>query len=305
MTIADPSQTRRAECTTQPRQLPSYAFHSGCIDRHRWLAGANPDGRAGFRLAIPCLVKIGDVAPAVDWWWQQPQEGEVLDAADASPDRFGALHQGVLGRRARDAELKRNLATRVGDDQLGHRVGTEDGLGGREVELGQVEVGALGVHAHKVVVAVGSDPATRFGHNVSVERGNAPGGELLGGKCAPAPGDSAEVAPVSQLLGRAGIARAHVRAHDVPVTSLEINDGALSARLWNGADLHIVSGTRFLRCRFTRPQLGGYLNRSKTRTGDASSINFSPLERWASSLSHNHPMQPQMDTDKHRYGLLN
>src|ERR1017187_9990912 len=39
MTIADPSQTRRAECTTQPRQLPSYAFHSGCIDRHRCAIG--------------------------------------------------------------------------------------------------------------------------------------------------------------------------------------------------------------------------------------------------------------------------
>jgi hypothetical protein len=39
------------------------------------------------------------------------------------------------------------------------------------------------------------------------------------------------------------------------VTGLEINDGALPARLWNGADLHVVLVTRFLRCWFNRPQL--------------------------------------------------
>ena len=66
------------------------------------LARANPDGRAGFRHAVPHNVKLGDVAPAVGRGRQQPQEGEVLDAADASPDGPGALHQRVLGRRARE-----------------------------------------------------------------------------------------------------------------------------------------------------------------------------------------------------------
>jgi hypothetical protein len=68
------------------------------------LAGANPDGPAGFRHAIPGDVKLGNVAPAVGRGWQQPQEGEVLDAADASPDRRRPLYQGVLGRRVRDAD---------------------------------------------------------------------------------------------------------------------------------------------------------------------------------------------------------
>jgi hypothetical protein len=111
------------------------------------LAGANPNGRAGFRHAVPGNVKLGDVAPAVGRWWQQPQEREVLHAADGSPYRGGALHQRVLGRRARDAELERNLPTGVRNDQLDHRVETEDRLGGREVQLGQVEIGPPGIHA--------------------------------------------------------------------------------------------------------------------------------------------------------------
>jgi hypothetical protein len=55
------------------------------------LAGADPDGRAGLRYAIPGNVKLGDVAPAVGRRWQKPQEGDVLHASDASPDRGGAL----------------------------------------------------------------------------------------------------------------------------------------------------------------------------------------------------------------------
>jgi hypothetical protein len=42
------------------------AGHFGAIEPPvNVLAGANPNGRAGFRLAIPCLVKIGNVAPPV------------------------------------------------------------------------------------------------------------------------------------------------------------------------------------------------------------------------------------------------
>ncbi len=60
-------------------------------------------------------------------------------------NRLGTLHQGVLAGRAGDAELECDLATDVGNHQLGHRVGREDRLGGREVELGQVESGAPSV----------------------------------------------------------------------------------------------------------------------------------------------------------------
>jgi hypothetical protein len=64
-----------------------------------------------------------------------------------------------------------------------------------------------------------------------------------------------------------------VLARDIAVTALEIDDRALPARLGNGADFHVLSGTRFLRCWFPRPQLGGCLNPGKTRTSDASGIN--------------------------------
>src|ERR1035438_5395696 len=63
------------------------------------LTGANPDGRAGLRLAIPGHVKLGDVAPAVFRGRQQPQKREVLHTIDPGTDRLGALHEGVqIGR---------------------------------------------------------------------------------------------------------------------------------------------------------------------------------------------------------------
>ena len=78
---------------------------------------------------------------------------------------------------------------------------------------------------------------------------------------APASGDAADVVPVKLLVGGAGIAKAPVLARDIAVTGLEIDDRALPARLGNGADFHVVSGTRFLRCWFPRPQSGGYSER--------------------------------------------
>src|SRR5208337_1884740 len=71
---------------------------------------------------------------------------------------------------------------------------------------------------------------------------------------------------------------------DLAVTAVDIDDRALPARLWNGAELHVVSGARILRRWFTRPQLGGCLNPNKTRSSDASSIDFSRVERRASAL---------------------
>ena len=71
----------------------------------------------------------------------------MLHAPDRGPDRPGALHQRVLGRQAREANLERDLLTGVGNGQLHHRVVREDRLGGWEIELGQAEVGAPGVHA--------------------------------------------------------------------------------------------------------------------------------------------------------------
>src|SRR5208282_2454126 len=125
--------------------------------------------------------------------------------------------------------------------------GTEDRLGGREVKLGQVEVGAPGVQAYKEVAAVEAHRTARLAYKICAGCANAPGGALFRGKSAPAAGDRADVVAVGLLLGGAGIAGAHVLTRDVAVTGLEIDDRALPARLWNGADFHVVSGTRPLR----------------------------------------------------------
>jgi hypothetical protein len=90
--------------------------------------------------------------------------------------------------------------------QLDHRVATEDRLGRREVELGQVEIGTPGVQAHKEVVASGAHPAARFSYEVIIGCGDAPRGVLFRGQSAPAAGDSANVVAVVRLLGGAGIA---------------------------------------------------------------------------------------------------
>src|ERR1035438_3750181 len=76
--------------------------------------------------------------------------------------------------------------------------GTEDRLGGREVELGQVEIGTPGVQAHKEVVAGGAHPAARFSYEGIIGFGHAPGGVLFRGQSAPAAGDSANVAAVAR-----------------------------------------------------------------------------------------------------------
>ena len=69
------------------------------------------------------------------------------------------------------------------------------------------------------------------------------------------------------MLGGAGVAGKHVLARDVAVTALEIDDRALPARLGNGTDFHVVSGTRFLRGGFPRPQLGGCSERCNKKLG--------------------------------------
>ena len=97
------------------------------------LADANPDGGAGLRHAVPGNIKLGDVAPTIGWGWQQPQEREVLHAADASPGlccgparrrtrRFGRAvtsassvcvrHRSKV-RRTSPRSTRRNLARRL------------------------------------------------------------------------------------------------------------------------------------------------------------------------------------------------
>ena len=93
------------------------------------LAGANPDDPVGFRLTKPGNVKLGDIAPAVRGGRQQAQKTEVLHVADATPDRGGAIEEGVLRRRARDAELESEHPAGEGSRQFINRVFIEDRLG--------------------------------------------------------------------------------------------------------------------------------------------------------------------------------
>jgi len=73
-------------------------------------------------------------------------------------------------------------------------------------------------------------------------------------------------------------------AHGLTVTTIDINDGALPAQIWNGADSHVVSGTRFLRCCFPGPQLGRCSNLTQTAPSEASKIKYFRVERRATAL---------------------
>ena len=71
------------------------------------------------------------------------------------------------------------------------------------------------------------------------------------------------------LLGRLRIVWGHELARDVAIAAFGIDHGAYPAPLGNGLHFHVISGTRFLRRRFSRAQLGGCLNRSKPRPNEA------------------------------------
>jgi hypothetical protein len=81
------------------------------------------------------------------------------------------------------------------------------------------------------------------------------------------------------LTGVAWIAGAHVLARNLAVAGLEIDDRALPARLGNGAEFHVVSGTRLPRCWFPHPQSGGCGNHRLTGASDASRIKCRHVER--------------------------
>ena len=93
----------------------------------------------------------------------------------------------------------------VGNEQLDHRVATEDRLGGWEIELGQAKVGTPGVQAHKEIVAVEAEPVALLVYEVILGRRNAPRGALFRGQSTPAGGDRADVAAVGLLFAVRGL----------------------------------------------------------------------------------------------------
>src|ERR1039457_7655381 len=168
---------------------------------------------------------------------------EVLHVTDATPDRGGAIYQGVLRWRARDAQLEREHTTGEASRQFIHRVLVEAGLGRWRIELREVQIGAPNIQARKEVVTVEAHLAAFIVHEPFVGRGNAPCRLLFVGQSTPAAQDSADVVAVGLLLRRARIVRWHERARDLAVTRLGIDYGALPASLWNRADFHVISGT--------------------------------------------------------------
>src|ERR1035441_9829364 len=93
-------------------------------------------------------------------------------------------------------------------------------------------MGARGIHANEIVVAVKRDPAAGAADGVAVRRGNAPRDPLGGVQGAPAGGNSSEVAAIGLLTWAFGIAGGHVLTHDLAVTAIDVNDRAHAARLW-------------------------------------------------------------------------
>src|ERR1035441_4130717 len=93
-------------------------------------------------------------------------------------------------------------------------------------------MGARGLHANEIVVAIQRDPAAGAADGVAIGRGNAPGDALCGVQGAPATGDRAKVAAVVLLVRRLRVARADVLANNLSVPAVHVNYLADAARLW-------------------------------------------------------------------------
>src|ERR1039457_535487 len=93
-------------------------------------------------------------------------------------------------------------------------------------------MGARGIHANEIVVAIQRDPAAGAADGVAIGRGNAPGDALCGVQGAPSAGDRAKVAAVVLLVRRLRVAWGDILTHDMAVAAVDVNHGAHAARLW-------------------------------------------------------------------------
>src|ERR1035438_8430505 len=92
-------------------------------------------------------------------------------------------------------------------------------------------MGARGIHANEIVVAIQRDPAAAAADGVAIGRGNAPGDALVRAQPTPTAGNIAKVAAILLLVRAARIARRDILPHDLAVTAVHVNDGAYAARL--------------------------------------------------------------------------
>src|ERR1035441_2128252 len=100
-------------------------------------------------------------------------------------------------------------------------------------------MGAGGIHANEIVVAVKRDPAARAAEGVAIGCGPPPRDALRGGQRAPTAGDACEVAAVELLVGRFRIARGDVLTHDLTVAAIDVNHGDRKSTRLNSSHLGI------------------------------------------------------------------
>src|ERR1019366_4324838 len=99
-------------------------------------------------------------------------------------------------------------------------------------------MGARGIHANEIVVAIQRDPAAGAADGVAIGRGDA----LCGVQGAPSAGDRAKVAAVVLLVRRLRVAWGDILTHDLAVAAVDVNHGAHAARLWGRGYLaHILT----------------------------------------------------------------
>ena len=83
-------------------------------------------------------------------------------------------------------------------------------------------MGARGIYANELVVAIQRDPVAGAADGVAIRRGNGPSDVLLRGQGAPAAGDRTEVAAIALLVRHLRIPRRDKLLH-VPVSVLTID----------------------------------------------------------------------------------
>src|ERR1017187_2326098 len=127
-------------------------------------------------------------------------------------------------------------------------------------------MGARGIHANEIVVAVKRDPAAGAADGVAIGRGNAPRDALFGNQGAPTAGNSAKITAILLLVRGLRVARGDILTHDLAVTAVNVNHGADAARLWGRGYLaHINCQAGILRPWITPPAIGRVLSQAGTK----------------------------------------
>src|ERR1039458_469371 len=126
-------------------------------------------------------------------------------------------------------------------------------------------MGARGIDADEIVVAIERDAAASAADGVTIGRRNAPRDALCGVQCAPAAGNSSEVTAIGLLEWRFRIPRGDVLTHDLAIAAVDVNHGTHAARLrGRGYFAHINCQARFLRPWITPPAIGRVLSQAST-----------------------------------------